>query len=126
MRPTNVQEGNSDDSGVDEALVVTPVTLPAAMQTSFRQTGKRVESSKGGAAAATDDPLLASYQEAAQQAEAAWHASPSALPDPHTNPYEAHESADTRKALKDLTQTKPSADTANHSTDCRMLAGRCA
>jgi len=102
VRPTNVEDGNSDDSGVDEALVVTPATLPVAMQTSFRQTGKHAENSKRGAAAAMDDPLLASYQEAAQQAEAAWQAPPTAVPVPGRNPYEAQAVADTRQALKTI------------------------
>ena len=105
VRPTNVEEGNSDDSGVDEALVVTPATLHVAMQTSFRQTSKRAENPKGGAAAAVDDSLLASYQEAAQRAEAAWQIPPPAVAGPGKNPknpYQAQVSADTRQALKAL------------------------
>ena len=102
VRPTNVEDGNSDDSGVDEALVVTPATLPVAMQTSFWQTGKRAANPKRGDAAAMDDPVLASYQEAAQQAEAAWQAPHAAGPVPGRNPYEAQASADTRKKLKTL------------------------
>ena len=102
VRPTDAAEGNSDDSGVDEALVVTPATLPVALETSFRQTGKRAANPKRGAAAAMDDPLLASYQAAAQQAEAAWEASPAVGPLAGRNPYDAHEAATTRKALKTL------------------------
>ena len=102
VRPTNVEDGNSDDSGVDEALVVTPATLPVAMQTSFRQTGKQAENSKRGAAAAMDDPLLASYQEAAKQAEAAWQAPSNVVPVSSRNPYEAQAAADTRQALKSI------------------------
>ena len=103
VRPTNVEDGNnSDDSGVDEALVVTPATLPVAMQTSFRQIGARAANPKRSAAAATEDPLLASYQAAAQQAEAAWQAPPAAVTVSGRNPYEAQAPADTRKALKTL------------------------
>ena len=115
VRPTDAPAGNSDDSGVDESLVVTPATLPVALETSFRQTGKRATNPKRGAAAAMDDPLLASYQAAAQQAEAAWQASPAVGPPlAGRNPYDTQEAATTRKALKTLSkrrQTTPTLQT---------------
>ena len=116
VRPTDATEGNSDDSGVDEAWVVTPATLPVALETSFRQTGKRAAKPKRGAAAAMDDPLLASYQAAAQQAEAAWEASPAVSPLAGRNPYDAHEAANTRKALKTLRKRRQTTPTPQTTT----------
>ena len=49
-----------------------------------------------------DDPLLASYQEAAKQAEAAWQAPSNVVPVSSRNPYEAQAAADTRQALKSI------------------------
>ena len=41
VRPSGAEDANSDDSGVDEPLLVTPTTLPTALQTSFRRTGQQ-------------------------------------------------------------------------------------
>ena len=68
-RATDTAEANSDDSGVDEPLLVTPSTLQTALQTSFRQTGKQRKEHGGDPESHAENKLLATYEEAATQAD---------------------------------------------------------
>ena len=60
-------EQNSDDSGVDAPLTVTPKTLQTALKPAFQQTGA-VDRKQTGQA----DQVLAGYEAAARQADATW------------------------------------------------------
>ena len=111
VRPSGVEEGNSDDSDVDEALIVTPATLATALRPTFRQTGAR---GKPGATTLVDDPALAGYKRAVAEADAIWSpqssisgASPRRSTTTSTR-FNAASEADIQSALKKIRlRTKP-------------------
>ena len=110
VRPSNAEEANSDDSGIDEPLLITPATLPTALKTTFRQTGKRTTTRKAETGGEVHDKVLASYEEAAAQAEATW-ATITADTVTNTkaesnNAFHAHDPAAVRRAVKALNAKK--------------------
>ena len=110
VRPSGAEEANSDDSGIDEPLLVTPSSLPTALKTSFRQTGKRATAHKAERGPEVHDKVLASYEEAAAQAEATWAKTTNKkLTNTKTqsnNAFHAHDPAAVRRAIKALNTKK--------------------
>ena len=110
VRPSGAEEANSDDSGIDEPLLVTPTSLPTALKTSFRQTGKRATAHKAERGPEVHDKVLASYEEAAAQAEATWaKTTTKKLTNTKTqsnNAFHAHDLAAVRRAIKALNTKK--------------------
>ena len=103
VRPSGAEDANSDDSGVDEPLLVTPTTLPTALQTSFRRTGRQRASRTTDLPKDADTRLLASYEEAAARAVTTWqHKSRCAANDTTSNPFAAHDPKAIRRGLKAL------------------------
>ena len=110
VRPSGAEEANSDDSGIDEPLLVTPTSLPTALKTSFRQTGKKATAHKAERGPEVHDKVLASYEEAAAQAEATWAKTTNKkLTNTKTqsnNAFHAHDPAAVRRAIKALNTKK--------------------
>ncbi|CAL1148725.1 unnamed protein product [Cladocopium goreaui] len=103
VRPSGAEDANSDDSGVDEPLLVTPTTLPTALQTSFRRTGQQRASRTTDLPKDADTRLLASYEEAAARAVTTWqHYSRCVANDTTSNPFAAHDPKAIRRGLKAL------------------------
>ena len=110
VRPSGAEEANSDDSGIDEPLLVTPTSLPTALKTSFRQTGKRATVHKAERGPEVHDKVLASYEEAAAQAEATWakttNKNVTNTKTKSNNAFHAHDPAAVRRAIKALNPKK--------------------
>ena len=110
VRPSGAEEANSDDSGIDEPLLVTPASLPTALRTSFRQTGKRATVHKAERGPEVHDKVLASYEEAAAQAEATWakttNKNVTNTKTQSNNAFHAHDPAAVRRAIKALNTKK--------------------
>ena len=103
VRPSGAEDANSDDSGVDEPLPVTPTTLPTALQTSFRKTGQQRASRTTDLPKDADARLLATYDEAAARAGTTWqHNSRCGATEPARNPFEAQDPKAVRRGLKAL------------------------
>ena len=103
VRPSGVEDANSEDSGVDEPLLVTPTTLPTALQTSFRKTGQQRAAHTTDLPKDADTRLLASYEEAAARAVTTWqHNSHRAATETAHNPFEAQDPKAIRRGLKAL------------------------
>jgi hypothetical protein len=102
VRPSGVEDANSEDRGVDEPLLVTP-TLPTALQTSFRKTGQQRAAHTTDLPKDADTRLLASYEEAAARAVTTWqHNSHRAATETAHNPFEAQDPKAIRRGLKAL------------------------
>ena len=110
VRPSGAEEANSDDSGIDEPLLVTPASLPTALKTLFRQTGKRATAHKAERGPEVHDKVLASYEEAAAQAEATWAKTTTKkvanTKTQSNNAIHAHDPAAVRRAIKALNTKK--------------------
>ena len=110
VRPSGAEEANSDDSGIDEPLLVTPTSLPTALKTSFRQTGKRTTAHKAEPGPEVHDKVLASYEEAAAQAEATWAKTTNKkltnTKMQSNNAFHAYDPAAVRRAVKALNTKK--------------------
>ena len=110
VRPSGAKEANSDDSGIDEPLLVTPTSLPTALKTSFRQTGKSATVHKAERGPEVHDKVLASYEEAAAQAEATWakttNKNVTNTKTQSNNAFHAHDPAAVRRAIKALNTKK--------------------
>ena len=110
VRPSGAEEANSDDSGIDEPLLVTPASLPTALKTSFRQTGKKATAHKAERGPEVHDKVLASYEEAAAQAEATWakttNKNATNTKTQSNNAFHAHDPAAVRRAIKALNTKK--------------------
>ena len=110
VRPSGAEEANSDDSGIDEPLLVTPTSLPTALKTSFRQTGKRTTAHKAEPGPEVHDKVLTSYEEAAAQAEATWakttNKNITTTKMQSNNAFHAHDPAAVRRAIKALNTKK--------------------
>eukprot|EP00438_Fugacium_kawagutii_P006753 Skav200266 [mRNA] locus=scaffold4437:38715:48406:+ [translate_table: standard] len=86
-RPAQEADQNSDDSGVDAPLRVTPKTLPTALTPCFRQqtpTKKKKQTQI--------DKVVAGYEAAVRQADVTWQCPPQtrdpSLPTVETTPFE--------------------------------------
>ena len=110
VRPSGAEEASSDDSGIDEPLLVTPASLPTALKTSFRQTGKKATAHKAERGPEVHDKVLASYEEAAAQAEATWakttNKNATNTKTQSNNAFHAHDPAAVRRAIKALNTKK--------------------
>ena len=103
VRPSGAEDANSDDSGIDEPLLVTATTLPTALQTSFRKTGQHRATRTTDQPKDVDTKLLASYEDAAARAATTWqHNSYCAANETTRNPFEAHDPKAIRRGLKAL------------------------
>ena len=113
VRPSDADAANSDDSGVDEPLLVTPATLPMALTTAFRQTGKQKQTKTG---AELDDVALASYKAAVAQAEVVWPQASHTTATKSHNPYEMRDPKEVQKAIKSAKAKRKSKRIIGNST----------
>ena len=97
VRPCDADAANSDDSGVDEPLLVTPATLPTALTTAFRQTGLHKQTQTD---TKLDDTALASYKAAVAQADVGWQQASHTTATKSHNPYEMRDPKELQKAIK--------------------------
>ncbi|CAK9052298.1 unnamed protein product [Durusdinium trenchii] len=120
VRPAAAAAANSDDSGADEPLLVTPSTLPTALTTSFRQTGKQGQAKTGAKVA---DAALASYKAAVAQADAMWQ-QPSQCrgPGQRQNPYETQDPKEAQRAIK-LARAKRNRTVPSSNSEAAVMAG---
>ena len=123
VRPSGAEDANSDDSGIDEPLLVTATTLPTALQTSFRKTGQHRATRTTDQPKDADTRLLASYEEAAARAATTWqHNACCAANETARNPFEAHDPKAIRRGLKALERK---CNNTNPKTVHNSLPGVC-
>ena len=123
VRPSGAEDANSDDSGIDEPLLVTATTLPTALQTSFRKTGQHRATRTTDQPKDVDTKLLASYEDAAARAATTWqHNSCCAAHETTRNPFEAHDPKAIRRGLKALERK---CNNTNPKTVHNSLPGVC-
>ena len=123
VRPSGAEDANSDDSGIDEPLLVTATTLPTALQTSFRKTGQHRATRTTDQPKDVDTKLLASYEDAAARAATTWqHNSYCAANETTRNPFEAHDPKAIRRGLKALERK---CNNTNAKTVHNSLPGVC-